>query len=110
MMWSPSSWRTLPIKQQPTYKDAAALEAALAEIRRLPPLVTPEEVDALRARLAEVARGERFLVQGGDCAERFMDCAPEPIEKKLKILLQMRCVGVSCGITARALCPHLSLH
>lgn len=61
-------------------------------MRRLPPLVTPAEVDALRAQLAEVAQGQRFLLQGGDCAERFMDCSSEPIEKKLKILLQMSLV------------------
>ena len=65
--WTPSSWRSLPIKQQPKYPDAERLEAALVEIRRLPPLVTSQEVDALRRQLAEVARGERFLLQGGDC-------------------------------------------
>jgi 3-deoxy-7-phosphoheptulonate synthase len=58
----------------------------------MPPLVTPSEVDRLRSALAEVAAGRRFLLQGGDCAERFMDCAAEPIEKKLKILLQMSLV------------------
>lgn len=47
-------------------------------------------MDNLREQLAEVAAGRRFLLQGGDCAERFMDCAAEPIEKKLKILLQVR--------------------
>jgi len=61
-------------------------------VRRLPPLVTPPEVDRLLVQLAEVAEGKRFLLQGGDCAERFMDCAAEPIEKKLKILLQMSLV------------------
>ena len=61
-------------------------------VSRLPPLVTHEEVDRLRAGLAEVAEGKRFLLQGGDCAERFLDCAAEPIEKKLRILLQMSLV------------------
>lgn len=61
-------------------------------VRRLPPLVAPSEVDALRAQLAEVAEGKRFLLQGGDCAERFVDCAAEPIEAKLRILLQMSLV------------------
>jgi 3-deoxy-7-phosphoheptulonate synthase len=61
-------------------------------VRRLPPLVTHEEVDRLRRQLAEVAEGKRFLLQGGDCAERFLDCASEPIEKKLRILLQMSLV------------------
>jgi 3-deoxy-D-arabino-heptulosonate 7-phosphate (DAHP) synthase class II len=70
--WSPTSWRALPIKQQPNYRDARALEQALREVRRLPPLVAPEEFDELRPHLAQVARGERFLLQGGDCAERFV--------------------------------------
>jgi hypothetical protein len=61
-------------------------------VRRLPPLVSSSEVDALRAQLAEVAEGKRFLLQGGDCAERFADCAAEPIEQKLRILLQMSLV------------------
>jgi 3-deoxy-7-phosphoheptulonate synthase len=90
--WSLTSWRKCPIKQQPQYPDEDALEAALDEIRRLPPLVSPTEVDALRSQLAEVAEGKRFMLQGGDCAERFKDCAAEPIEQKLRILLQMSLV------------------
>jgi 3-deoxy-7-phosphoheptulonate synthase len=58
----------------------------------LPPLVSSEEVDALRASLAEVAMGRRFLLQGGDCAERFADCNALAIEQKLRILLQMSLV------------------
>lgn len=61
-------------------------------MRSLPPLVVASEVDSLRSQLAEVANGTRFLLQGGDCAERFMDCSAEPIEQKLKILLQMSLV------------------
>ncbi len=61
-------------------------------VRVLPPLVVASEVDDLRIQLAEVAAGTRFLLQGGDCAERFMDCAAEPIEQKLRILLQMSLV------------------
>ena len=61
-------------------------------VRSLPPLVVASEVDLLRSQLAEVASGTRFLLQGGDCAERFVDCSAEPIEQKLKILLQMSLV------------------
>ena len=55
-------------------------------------MVAHGEVDALRTRLARASRGEAFLLQGGDCAERFADCSKEPIEAKLKILLQMSLV------------------
>jgi 3-deoxy-7-phosphoheptulonate synthase len=90
--WSPASWRERPIRQQPDYPDAAALERALDEVRALPPLVNHGEVNALRAHLAKAAKGEAFLLQGGDCAERFADCTKISIEAKLKILLQMSLV------------------
>jgi 3-deoxy-7-phosphoheptulonate synthase len=90
--WTLTGWRSLPVKQQPTYSDGAAYEAALCDLRRLPPLVTAREVDALRQQLAEVAQGKRFLLQGGDCAERFQDCSSDSIEKQLRILLQMSLV------------------
>ena len=53
--WSPDSWRGLPAAQQPVYRDAAAVETALAELRELPPLVVAEEVDLLQKLLAEAA-------------------------------------------------------
>lgn len=43
----------------------------------------------MRRQLAEVAEGKRFLLQGGDCAERFADCNSSLIENKLRILLQV---------------------
>ncbi len=90
--WSPDSWGAKPIAQQPAYPDATALEAALAEVQALPPLVNHGEVDTLREHLAKAARGEAFVLQGGDCAERFADCTKTAIEAKLKILLQMSLV------------------
>jgi 3-deoxy-7-phosphoheptulonate synthase len=90
--WTPDSWRARPIKQQPRYRDQAAVDRALNRVRELPPLVAPGEVDALKKRLAEAAHGRAFLLQGGDCAERFQDCSKDPIEAKLKILLQMSLV------------------
>jgi 3-deoxy-7-phosphoheptulonate synthase len=92
MNWSPKSWQGLPIQQQPKYADSDRLAEVLGQITCLPPLVHPGEVDALRSKLAAAGRGEAFLLQGGDCAERFMDCAKTPIERKLKILLQMSLV------------------
>jgi 3-deoxy-7-phosphoheptulonate synthase len=92
MSWAPDSWRALPIHQQPQYANRSAVEAAVSAVRSLPPLVHPGEVNTLRRRLAAAARGERFLLQGGDCAERFQDCSRTAIESKLKILLQMSLV------------------
>ena len=94
MTWSPSSWQSKPAQQQVGYTDKARLQGVLDEMGRLPPLVTSWEVENLRAELAKAARGEAFLLQGGDCAESFDDCRSEPIAAKLKILLQMSLVLV----------------
>ena len=94
MEWSPESWRKKPAAQQVGYGDSSALARVMAEMAALPPLVTSWEVEDLRAQLAQAARGEAFLLQGGDCAESFDDCRSEPIAAKLKILLQMSLVLV----------------
>jgi len=92
--WSPQSWRSKPAAQQPCYPDAEAFQAVLKELARLPPLVTSWEVDELKGQLAEAARGNQFLLQGGDCAEQFDECESGIITNKLKILLQMSLVLV----------------
>jgi 3-deoxy-7-phosphoheptulonate synthase len=76
----------------PNYPDPVALEAALAELRRLPPLVTSWEILALKKQLAKAQEGKRFLLQGGDCAESFGDCESQQISNRLKVLLQMSLV------------------
>jgi len=92
--WFPTSWQSRPALQQASYPDQAHLDAVLAELAALPPLVTSWEVDALKGQLAAAARGDAFLLQGGDCAENFSDCRPATITNKLKILLQMSLVLV----------------
>jgi len=92
--WSPDSWQRRPATQQPVYPDADALAAVLAQLRQLPPLVTSWEIETLKQQLAEAQRGERFLLQGGDCSEAFADCESSVIASKLKILLQMSLVLV----------------
>lgn len=93
--WTPESWRGKPALQQPAYPDQDALQAALEELRSLPPLVTSWEIAALHAQLADAAAGRKFVLQGGDCAERFSDCTPARITRKLKVLLQMSLVLVT---------------
>jgi len=90
--WTPASWQTRKAQQQPQYRDAGALEAAVAELSRLPPLVVSWEIEALRDRLAAAQRGEAFLLQGGDCAESFEGCESDRIAKQLKVLLQVSLV------------------
>jgi 3-deoxy-7-phosphoheptulonate synthase len=90
--WHPASWQSLTAEQQPTYPDSVAMERAVADLSRLPPIVTSWEIDALKDQIARAQRGEAFVLQGGDCAENFTDCTSESIVAKLKILLQMSLV------------------
>ena len=89
MTWNPSSWRTLTAHQQPSWPDAAHVDAVTAEISSLPALVFPGEIDRLRADLARVADGHAFLLQAGDCAETFTPNTEETVREKLQIILQM---------------------
>ena len=89
--WSPDSWKNFPINQQPDWpKDP--LDQTIGKISQLPPLVFAGEIRTLRDNLAACERGERFLLQGGDCAEDFSRCNAVPIRETLKVILQMAIV------------------
>ena len=87
--WSPASWRRFPAAQQPDWPDADALKRAEARLATVPPLVFAGEARYLTEQLAQVANGEAFLLQAGDCAESFAEFSADAIRDKLKIILQM---------------------
>jgi 3-deoxy-7-phosphoheptulonate synthase len=86
------AWRALPAAQQPNWPDPHALRGVAATLSAMPPLVVASEVDQLRERLAQVARGEAFLLQGGDCAETFQTSTQADVAGKVRVLLQMAVV------------------
>ena len=90
--WTPDGWRDKPIKQVPTYPDEEALKSAETRLKGYPPLVFAGEARNLRARLADVADGKAFLLQGGDCAESFAEFHPDNIRDTFRVLLQMAVV------------------
>jgi 3-deoxy-7-phosphoheptulonate synthase len=90
--WTPDSWRARPIRQAPSYPDAAQLAATEAKLRRYPPLVFAGEARRLKAALAQVADGRAFVLQGGDCAESFADFTADVIRDTFRVLLQMAVV------------------
>lgn len=85
-------WGNLPARQQPTWSDADALERAVNTLRAFPPLVFAGECDVLRDKLGAVARGEAFLLQGGDCAETLDGVTGPNIRNRIKTILQMAVV------------------
>lgn len=89
---SRATWRDRPAAQQPVYPDAQVLAEVAADLRSRPPLVFAGEVDSLREKMAQVARGEAFVLMGGDCAESFRDNTANNIRLKLQTILQMAAV------------------
>lgn len=87
--WSPSSWKERRAGQQPHWPDPGALEASLKTISELPPLIFAEECRSLQSHLGQVAAGNAFLLQAGDCAESFEEFSADNIREKLRVILQM---------------------
>ena len=96
-IWTPNSWRDLPVKQLPTYPDLNALQSIETELKKQPPLVFAGEIRSLKADLARVSRGEAFLLQGGDCAESFNEFSADKIKDTFKLLMQMAVVLAFSG-------------
>ena len=95
--WSPDSWRSKPIVQVPDYPDAAALAAVEQQLSAFPPLVFAGEARNLKQSLAEVAQGNGFLLQGGDCAESFAEHEADNIRDFFRVFLQMSVVLTYAG-------------
>jgi 3-deoxy-7-phosphoheptulonate synthase len=95
--WGPDSWRSKPIEQSPAYPDAGALVQVEQQLATFPPLVFAGEARQLKADLARVARGEAFLLQGGDCAESFAEHRADSIRDFFRVLLQMAVVLTYAG-------------
>lgn len=90
--WTLNSWRNFPIKQVPAYEDAEALQSVEERLAGFPPLVFAGEARSLKAHLAEVCEGRAFLLQGGDCAESFVEHHADNIRDTFRVLLQMAVV------------------
>jgi 3-deoxy-7-phosphoheptulonate synthase len=97
--WKPESWRSKPIRQMPVYSDQEKLAAVEKRLSSYPPLVFAGEARRLKAALANVAAGNAFLLQGGDCAESFAEFHPNNIRDTFRVLLQMAVILTYGGAT-----------
>lgn len=100
--WQPDSWRSKPILQQPSYADQHHLQTVESKLASYPPLVFAEETRQLYKQLGQVAEGNGFLLQGGDCAESFDEFNAPKIRDTFKVILQMAIVltfAGSCPVT-----------
>ncbi|MEL7280050.1 MAG: 3-deoxy-7-phosphoheptulonate synthase class II [Pseudomonadota bacterium] len=90
--WHKTDWRKKPRIQMPDYTDADKLAQVEARLSQYPPLVFAGEARRLRKALGDAARGDAFLLQGGDCAEAFDQFSADAIRDTFKVMLQMAMV------------------
>ncbi len=95
--WTPDSWRNLPVMQMPDYPDAEKLKVVEGRLAGFPPLVFAGEARKLKRKLAKVAEGKGFLLQGGDCAESFAEHSADNIRDFFRVFLQMAVVLTFAG-------------
>jgi 3-deoxy-7-phosphoheptulonate synthase len=100
-VWTPATWRKNPTKQIPIYADESALDTVERRLASTAPLVTPGEIRRLREHLAGAARGEAFVIQGGDCAETFEATSSEVLQGTVRTLQQM------AFLISMATCQHV---
>jgi len=96
-IWTPNSWRDFPIKQQPIYNDMGKVKEVENELSSYPPLIFAEEARRLKSQLANVSKGEAFLLQGGDCAESFNAFNAQNIKSLFQVMMQMAVVMTFSG-------------
>lgn len=87
--WAIDSWRSFPIKQQPTYQNQEQLKQVEERLSNMPPLVSFDEIESLKSQLAQVSNGEAFLLQGGDCAESFTEFSHDNLKGFFRTVMQM---------------------
>ena len=90
MNWKPDSWRAFSVRQQPKFENNTLLESILMQLKNRPQIVKQEEVLDLKKRLGVIQKNGGFLLQAGDCAERFADCHPEHISIFMNLMKEMK--------------------
>ncbi|HYM99889.1 MAG TPA: 3-deoxy-7-phosphoheptulonate synthase class II [Aestuariivirgaceae bacterium] len=95
--WKPDTWRSRPAVQRPDYPDALRLAQVEGRLQGFPPLVFAGEARKLKRKLARVAEGKAFLLQGGDCAESFAEHSADNIRDFFRVFLQMAVVLTFAG-------------
>ena len=87
-----NNWKLKQIQQQPKWDNKSKLEQILKKLKKYPNLVFPHEIKLLKKKLIRASQGKSFILQGGDCAETFIDFSAPMIKNKIKILLQMSAI------------------
>ena len=87
--WTPYSWQSKAVQAQAIeYQDQGALDQVCKTLQMLPPLISNAQIEATREVFRKAAKGEAFILQGGDCAESFQDVQLDIIGCKASLLIE----------------------
>lgn len=100
--WTPQGWRARPAQQMPVYADSAALQEAQARLAVVPSLVDAAQIQSLRQRLAQIASGHGFLLQGGDCAESLAALDNAAVARTVNVLQKSKAALAPHPVTVTA--------
>jgi len=89
LKWTPNSWKEKKVYQDVVYHKEYKLEQATNELKKYAPLIFAGESLSLKEDLKKAARGESYVLMGGDCAETFREFSVQNIMNNYRILLQM---------------------
>ena len=93
--WSVNSWRDYEAKHIPIYPEVKKLREVVNKLKNFPPLVFSGEIRSLKNSLSDVAEGNAFLLQCGDCAESFSEFHADNIRDTFRVILQMAVILTS---------------
>ena len=93
--WSVNSWRDYEAKHIPVYPEVKKLREVVNKLKNFPPLVFSGEIRSLKNSLSDVAEGNAFLLQCGDCAESFSEFHADNIRDTFRVILQMAVILTS---------------
>ena len=93
--WSVNSWRDYEAKHIPIYPEVKKLREVVSKLKNFPPLVFSGEIRSLKNSLSDVAEGNAFLLQCGDCAESFSEFHADNIRDTFRVILQMAVILTS---------------
>ncbi|MAJ43346.1 MAG: 3-deoxy-7-phosphoheptulonate synthase class II [Candidatus Marinimicrobia bacterium] len=94
-LWKPNSWKNFETNHLPEYSNKLELDSVTNQLRNFPPLVFAGEVRSLNKKLAKVAEGKGYILQGGDCAESFAEFNTNNIRDTFRVILQMAIILTS---------------
>jgi 3-deoxy-7-phosphoheptulonate synthase len=82
--WHLTSWKDYPSSYVPDYENQDELMLCLKQLHHYLPLIKVKTIKILLKQLKEAQAGKQFILQAGDCSERFSDVDAHIVNEKME--------------------------